>query len=332
MNRSTQLSAQRSSLSEEQQLELEQLRDDFAAIRSDSEVTPEQLEAFKSNVQTLLTDDTVSLDNWQDYFTQVAEYIDGGLTEAEMAELTELTSNQFGLDPETDQAAIDAIITDVQAIVEASNWGTADVQMVIDEAQVIGEELREDITTGLAERDISLPEMDEVDNGMEEADTLLGRRGNSQLNGNGRGELLGGFDSDILTGDNGANQLQRGAGRDLLLGGEGNDPLTGLASITQGHGGIDLFNGENATALSDSDGVTFGQGSLESALMENFNSANGDLMELNHSFTHPLAAIALNNMTDTGIYTEAEDSPGLIGMIQTLGGVELNLTEDGILI
>jgi hypothetical protein len=154
---------------------------------------------------------------------------------------------------------------------------------------------------------------------------IYGGAGNDTISGNGG--------NDNLFGQSGNDSLNGGAGNDNLTGGDGNDTLIGVnsTSATSGKGEVDVLTGgagSDRFILGDfnwigyDDGLSNNAGTNDYAQINDFNTSEGDIIQLKGVSTDYLLVVF---GADTRIFI---DKPGtetdeLIGIIKNQTGLSL---------
>ena len=133
--------------------------------------------------------------------------------------------------------------------------------------------------------------------GSDRSDVISGDSGNDNINGkNGNDALDGGNGDDYIEGNNGVDKITGGDGNDRLLGGQGADIITGGNGNDQLNGGL------------ESDEITGGAGADKFILskgndtVKDFNSKQGDMLQLakGQSYTLKDAGLGLSIDIKTG--------------------------------
>ena len=203
---------------------------------------------------------------------------------------------------------------------------------------------------------------DDVINGGVGDDIITGGQGSDEVYGEGDEDILsGGADNDLVRGgedndlvfgaggddsvygDEGDDEVSGGSGNDSVYGGEGADtidgvttffsPQPGLGEIDEltGNAGSDVFklgqisSAETPTVFYD-DGDTATAGTNDYALITDFNSSEGDKIELvGDKSDYFLAASAEGFRSGTAIYLNDGDTPELIAIVADVAPDTLSL-------
>ncbi|MCC1492985.1 calcium-binding protein [Cognatishimia sp. F0-27] len=130
-------------------------------------------------------------------------------------------------------------------------------------------------------------------------DQIYGTQGNNRIEGQAGDDSLWGLNGgDSLFGQDGNDSLWGGSGRDMLEGGDGDDVLVG------GSGADTMYGGDGA------DVFVIDIGSFTGDHLNDFNAAEGDLIDMSHLDADP------NEPGRQPFYFQGEDSgPGLVRAI-----------------
>jgi Ca2+-binding RTX toxin-like protein len=157
-------------------------------------------------------------------------------------------------------------------------------------------------------------------------DTFNGGGGNDTLNGGaGNDTLNGGAGSDILNGGTGSDRLDGGGGNDILIGVDANGILAGQGEIDRltGNAGGDRFVLGDSNQVFYNDGILDNPGLGDYALITDFNSGQGDRIQLRGSIGDYNFITASGDLpAGTAIYLKMTGGVDeLIGVVQ---GVSVN--------
>jgi Ca2+-binding RTX toxin-like protein len=156
-------------------------------------------------------------------------------------------------------------------------------------------------------------------------DTFNGGGGNDTLNGGaGNDTLNGGAGSDILNGGTGSDRLDGGGGNDILIGVDANGILAGQGEIDRltGNAGGDRFVLGDSNQVFYNDGILDNSGLGDYALITDFNSGQGDRIQLRGSIGDYNFRTASGGLPGgTAIYFKTGGADELIGVVQ---GVSVN--------
>ncbi|NEP51693.1 MAG: hypothetical protein F6K65_24015 [Moorea sp. SIO3C2] len=174
--------------------------------------------------------------------------------------------------------------------------------------------------------------------GGEGHDSLYGDDGNDNLSGgNGNDSLYGGEGDDLLKGDDGNDSLRGGNGNDLLKGGNGNDSLygdDGNDSLYGDDGDDSLYGGKGYDTLSGgagadrfilgdvNQGYYVAAGLDDYAVIEDFNTAEGDVIQLQGSIGD-YQTQQVNGNTEL-FYQNSNGSLDKVAVLENTTSVDLN--------
>jgi Ca2+-binding RTX toxin-like protein len=182
-------------------------------------------------------------------------------------------------------------------------------------------------------------------NGLGGNDSLIGGNDNDIVNGDGGNDILkGGNGNDTVDGGTGNDRVLGNNGNDFLTGGEGNDRVIGQSgddvivgvnssSNTPGLGEVDIFTGganadtfvlgDGTKAFYD-DGIVVTRGNTDRAVIQDFNKASGDTIQLHGvSGDYSLRTVPNSNPKHTQILYKGE----LIGIVKNVTDLDLNGSE-----
>jgi hypothetical protein len=178
---------------------------------------------------------------------------------------------------------------------------------------------------------------DKLDGG-DDNDLLYGGAGDDKLKGDkGNDTLDGGVGNDELDGEDDNDLLYGGAGSDELEGGKGKDTLIGVdpTSILAGRGEIDILKGkedDDLFILGDTnrvyydDGISGNAGQSDYALIEDFESKDGDRIQLQGNASNYVLEDAPGGLPGgTAIYFITGTTNELIGVVKGVDVDELFL-------
>ena len=158
-------------------------------------------------------------------------------------------------------------------------------------------------------------------------DRILARFGNNLV--------LGGNGDDVAIAGNGDDTLIGGGEKDRLMGGNGNDSLIGVDSnevnpgveeidILTGGGDKDTFVLGNAGKVYYNDGVVNTIGTKDFALIKDFSSAEGDVIQLEGNISdYRLGNSPVDWVSGTSIFHNGNE---VIGIIEDVTNLNLNST------
>jgi serralysin len=155
-------------------------------------------------------------------------------------------------------------------------------------------------------------------------DKLHGRSGNDNLyGGQGSDQLKGNDGNDFLYGEAGNDNLDGGLGFDVLIGVDRNSALAGLGEVDILKGGSngDRFFLGDATRAYYNDGNNSNSGLSDYALIEDFSSSQGDVIQLHGNISnYKLSSVA----GDTAIFMKTSGVDELIGIVDKTSNLNLN--------
>lgn len=136
------------SVSDQQKKNIEVLKTDLNAIKSNSEVTPEQKDALKNSLMTLAEGttkpDAALVESLANNLSNALA--DGNLSSAEKARLaTDLQKVMNSANIPV--AEVNAAIADATAILQASNIDRADVELIVKDLKAIADEAKNRVPT-----------------------------------------------------------------------------------------------------------------------------------------------------------------------------------------
>ncbi|MGB3403152.1 MAG: DUF4038 domain-containing protein [Microcoleaceae cyanobacterium] len=182
-------------------------------------------------------------------------------------------------------------------------------------------------------------------NGLAGDDSLLGGNDNDIVNGDGGNDILkggngndtvdGGTGNDRVFGQNGNDFLTGGEGNDRVFGQNGNDVIVGVnpddntpglgeADVLVGGANADTFVLGDATQAFYDDGVDGTRGNADRAIIQDFDKASGDLIQLHASpEDYSLRTVPNLNPRHTQILYKGES----IGIVKNVTDLDLNGSE-----
>ncbi len=152
-----------------------------------------------------------------------------------------------------------------------------------------------------------------------------GRTGSDNITGGaGNDTLNGGAGNDTLKGGSGSDRLDGGGGNDILIGVDANGILAGQGEIDRltGNAGGDRFVLGDSNQVFYNDGILDNPGLGDYALITDFNSGQGDRIQLRGSIGDYNFITASGDLpAGTAIYFKTGGADELIGIVQ---GVSVN--------
>ena len=164
-------------------------------------------------------------------------------------------------------------------------------------------------------------------------EVMLGSSGADTIKGFGGADVLaGGGDNDKLLGGGGADTMVGGNSNDVLVGGGGSDVLIGVnpyednpgageKDLLQGSAGADTFVlGDENNIFYYDNGLTKADGNAGRATIKDFDSNEGDIIQLNINGTYEL--VEING--STRIYATSDSGPDdYIAIVSGVTGLDL---------
>lgn len=168
--------------------------------------------------------------------------------------------------------------------------------------------------------------------GTSSKELMLGSSGADTLKGFGGADVLaGGAESDKLIGGGGADTMVGGMGDDNLIGGGGSDVLIGVnpyeanpgageRDILKGSAGADTFVlGDEMNVFYHDNGTTKAEGNAGRATIKDFDSAEGDIIQLNINSSYEL----VESNGSTKIYETSGLKDDYIAIVSGVTGLDL---------
>ncbi|NJM61578.1 MAG: hypothetical protein HC849_17450 [Oscillatoriales cyanobacterium RU_3_3] len=171
-------------------------------------------------------------------------------------------------------------------------------------------------------------------------DTLIGGQGNDNLDGGKNNDSLdGGEGNDNLSGGKGEDTLIGGKGNDNLKGGKGKDILTGVDpnAVNAGFSEIDILTGGrerdkfilgDTTKFYYNDGNDADLGLSDYALIADFQKGKDSIQLHGTKSNYILSESPVGLPTGIGIFYQTPDKNELIGIVQGVSGLSLDLDSD----